>query len=257
MTKYKDQIFKYLVEILVVTIGILIAFALDNWNQNRNKKQQEYEILNQINEDLKVVLQDLKNDFIIHKIALKSHARIDSMTKYNIPYSEEMTFDFYWVKEDEFIFPNKTGFEMLESFGTNLISNLELRNSISYVYNHDFPRITKGNNLYPDIHEFLTPYYQLHFKTNINPELAYKLTLEDNYTINYPREIKTGEISDMEFIGFSPINYNNIINNDEFKFLISEAKKYRLYKYKMYKNTIQHVEEILVMLDNYLKTSDF
>lgn len=249
MQKYKTQIIKYLVEIVVIIFSILTAFALDTWNVNRNNKILEIKVLTQIHEDLGEILKDLKNDFIVHKIALKSHYTIDSTIKNSIPYSENLTFDFYWIKYDEYIFPNKTGYETLESLGTNLISNQELRTKISYAYNHDFPRITKGNNLHPDINEFLTPYYKKQFKVNANPSLKYVLTLEDNYIINYPRKYEIEGKVDFEFIGFTPIEYYKTMNDEEFKFLLSESKKYRIYKYKMYKNTIGHVEELINLIE--------
>lgn len=251
MQKYKTQIIKYFVEILVIIIGILGAFALDTWNIGRNNKILEHKVLIQIHEDLTEILKDLKNDFIIHKIALKSHFTIDSTIKNSIPYSENLTFDFYWIKEDEYIFPNKTGYEILESLGTNLISSQELRTKISYTYNHDFPRITKGNNLYPDINDFLTPYYKKNFKVNSNPSLKYVLTLNDDFIIPYPRTYAIDGRAITEFIGFTPINFPKTMNDEEFKFLLSESKKYRIYKYKMYKNTITHVEELLDLIEKY------
>lgn len=255
MGKYKSQIFKYLVEILVIIFGIVGAFALDSWNQNRNNKILEQKVIQQIKEDLIVVLQDLKNDFIVHEIALKSHFRLDSVIKNRVTYADKMTFDFYWIKEDEYIFPNRTGYQTLESFGTNLLSNQELKSYISYVYNHDFPRITKGNNLYPDINEFLTPYYQQNFKTNVNPDLKYTLILAENYKITYPREIKLGKDVDLEFIGFTPLDFKKTVNDNEFQYLLSESKKYRIYKYKMYKNTVEHVEELIKLIDKFAKGS--
>jgi hypothetical protein len=126
MQKYKTQIIKYFIEIVVIIIGILGAFALDTWNVSRNNKILEHKVLTQIHEDLGEILKDLKNDFIIHKIALKGHYTIDSTIRNNIPYSENLTFDFYWIKYEEYIFPNKTGYNTLESLGTNLISNQEI-----------------------------------------------------------------------------------------------------------------------------------
>ncbi len=255
MTQYKTQIAKYLIEILVIIFGIIGAFALDYWNQNRVNKKLELEILNQIKEDLLDIRLDCKNDFIVHSIALNAHVRLDSFIANKIKFRKEMVFDFYWIKEDEYIFPNRTGYESFASLDPNLITDKKLKTSISYVYNHDFPRITKGNNLFPDINDFLSPYYQLNFKTNTDSKLKYDLLLENNYKISYPRERKIGNITDMEYIGFSPIDIGKTVKSDEFKYLLSEAKKYRMYKYRMYKNTIADVDHLISQIEKFVAKS--
>ncbi|MFM2394330.1 MAG: hypothetical protein RLZZ546_2312 [Bacteroidota bacterium] len=252
MNKYRSDILKYIVEILVIIFGILGAFALDRWNEKRNNKKLEKEVLTQISEDLTFTLEDLKNDFIVHEIALKSHFTLDSVIKNKVKYSDNMAFDFYWIKEDEYIFPNQIGYRNLESIGTSLISNQELRTSISYIFNHDFPRITKGNNLFPDINEFLTPYYQENFKANQKSDLKYTLSLENDYKIVYPREVNLKDHKDYQYIGFIPKDYNRTINDPKFNYLLSEAKKFRIYKYKKYKSSIANVEGVLVEIKKYL-----
>ena len=43
---------EYLLEIFVITIGILVAFALNNWNDERHDKRQETQYLLALNEDI-------------------------------------------------------------------------------------------------------------------------------------------------------------------------------------------------------------
>ena len=83
------------------------------------------------------------------------------------------------------------------------------------------------------------------------------LTLNDNYIVNYPKKIKIGEHSTTEFIGFTPINLSKTLTDDEFKYLLSESQKYRRYKYKMYKNTIENVEELHKLIKEYLNTTTY
>jgi hypothetical protein len=70
--------------------------------------------------------------------------------------------------------------------------------------------------------------------------------------INYPRSQKIDGRNDIEFIGFSPIDFYKTMNDEEFKFLLSESKRYRMYKYKNYKNTITHVEELMNLIEKYV-----
>lgn len=253
MSKFKSEFIKYSLEITAIILGILGAFALDNWNQARLDKNLEREILAQIKIDLEVTLKDMKNDFVIHKTALKGHHNIDKAIDKKLLLNDSLIIDFYWIKQDEYIFPNTSGFETLKSFGTHLLKNKELRNSISYTYNQYFTRLTKGNNLYPDISEFLNPYYLSHFKPNRDTSLHYTLKLDEEHVIKYPRKRIIEEHEELQLIGYIPKEFRKTINDDEFQSLLAECKKYRFYKYTLYKNTIAHVEKTINQIDAYLR----
>ncbi|MCK5279209.1 MAG: hypothetical protein KAK04_11730 [Cyclobacteriaceae bacterium] len=51
-TNFKSDWFRYGFETLAVVVGILVAFALDNWNENRKQDLLEIQYLNGLRADL-------------------------------------------------------------------------------------------------------------------------------------------------------------------------------------------------------------
>lgn len=52
-----------------------------------------------------------------------------------------------------------------------------------------------------------------------------------------------------QLIGYQPIDAEALATDEEFKFLMSEAKRFRGYKYRIYSNAIQHIEELLALME--------
>ncbi|OJJ19280.1 hypothetical protein BKI52_20930 [marine bacterium AO1-C] len=253
MKKYRNIILKYIVEIIVVTIGILIAFALNNWSDSKRKTRLEHDMLEQIYTDLAVVMKDLKNDFRVHKTALNAHLKVSNALKNDLPYEKELAFDFHWLKKDEYIFPNKTGYENLKALGIDLIKNDTIRSYISNIYTYDYPRITRGFNLYPDINDYLTPYYRKHFKPNEDTTLKHQLLLEDSTIVNYPQKFTIDQNQFYRQIGYVPIDFEKLKQDSEYKYLLNEVLNYRLYKCQMYTRTIVDTKTVMKMIERYLQ----
>jgi uncharacterized protein YpmB len=62
---------EYILEILVITIGILGAYALNDWSANRSRKQTELKILKEIKSNLELDLIDLNENRQGHFTNLK------------------------------------------------------------------------------------------------------------------------------------------------------------------------------------------
>lgn len=63
---------EYLLEILVITIGILGAFALNSWNENRKLRQKEAGLIKEINFEFKENRRQLESVINGQKNSLKS-----------------------------------------------------------------------------------------------------------------------------------------------------------------------------------------
>jgi len=248
----KKHIYKYLIEIIIIVIGVLIAFYLTNWGNEIQKRKTENEIISQIYFELNDNLIDLKNDIEIHKTGLKSQLKIQRYLDNEKVNVDSLMMDFYWASKDEYIFPNTSAFDNLKNSGMGIIKNDSLRNLITLVYNNYFPRIAKGNNLHPDISNFLNPYFKKNFKVNRNPNIIYNLYLGDSLKIKYPIDYGNGI---KQIIGYLPLDEKKLKKDEEFKFLISEILLFRVYKINYYQLSIISIEKILNIIETeYQKT---
>ncbi|WP_459212206.1 DUF6090 family protein [Aquimarina rhabdastrellae] len=246
-TSTKKNIYKYLIEIIIIVIGVLIAFYLTNWGEKIKEKKTEREIICQIYFELNDNLIDLKNDIEIHRNALKSQLKVQQFIDSSKIHADSLMMDFYWTTKDEYIFPNTSAFENLKNSGMGIIQNDSLRDLITLVYNNYFPRISKGNNLHPDINNYLTPYFKKNFKVNRNPNIKYNLYLGDSLKITYPRDFGNGI---KQIIGYIPLDEEKLKKDEEFKFLMSEILWFRIYKISYYQTAITNVKKILELIEN-------
>ncbi len=227
-------------------VGVLMAFYLTEYGKKISRSQSEKEILSQIYFELKNSLNDLQNDLAIHEVGLSSNLNVIKFLDNEAVDSDSLIMDFYWMTRDEYIFSNSSGYENLKSFGINLIQDDTLRTLISVVYNINFPRLVKGNTLNPDISDYLTPFFQKNFKTNRDTSLKYSLKLNDSFSINYPREMPRGIT---QLIGYIPIDEKELMNNEEFRFLVSKSLEFRMYKCRIYNQCIRNVRSTLERIE--------
>ena len=126
--------FKYAIgEIILVVIGILIAIAINNWNENRKDLQKEQSI----NEDLQNEFSQnlgLVNAIIaeIESSEKSSLALMESMNKdIDIPTQQEMDRLIYWaIEHNPFNPSNSTYTEIMTTGKIGLIRNTKLKSSL-------------------------------------------------------------------------------------------------------------------------------
>ncbi len=119
--------FKYAIgEILLVVIGILIALQINNWNEHRNNRAFENEILTQIRANL------IKDKLSLIAIVNSNNKAVYSSKKILSLKPNEVTNDSikYWLGDviqfDRFQ-PLTNAYEVLKSKGLDQVSNIQLR----------------------------------------------------------------------------------------------------------------------------------
>jgi hypothetical protein len=129
---------EYLLEILVITVGILGAFVLNNWNNQRIEKLVELEILEGCKVGLEKDLSDLNGNIRIHSIAINSIDEILDAMEADQPYHDSLAFDFGNSMLYSYFVHTTSAFETLKSKGMEVISNKKLRDDIINVYDSKY-----------------------------------------------------------------------------------------------------------------------
>ena len=95
---------EYLLEILVITIGILGAFTLNNWNEDRKTQQEAQELYQQLLLDYESNLKQLNQKIELHRACVnsgffvlnamdKQQANLDTLLIHISVQSIDVTFD--------------------------------------------------------------------------------------------------------------------------------------------------------------------
>lgn len=128
-------------EILLITIGILIALNLNNWKQELNAKVIEINTLQEIQSGLSDDLKDLQFSLEYYKNGKNSSDILIFHLKNKLPYSD--TLDRHFGKLGLFaVLSVRTGpFETLKSRGMETITNDSLRLKIANLYDFHYKTI--------------------------------------------------------------------------------------------------------------------
>lgn len=140
---------EYLAELLVVIVGITIAFSIENYAANQKEKSEE--LLH-----LKGIADDLKNDLRIFQEYVSYNAntivyvkRFNKLLQAGNRTNDSLNFLLMrmgWISNHD---PRDISYQSLRSSGgLDKISNFELRNQIVYHYEHKTSQIQFLNEMH-------------------------------------------------------------------------------------------------------------
>lgn len=152
---------KYTFEFLSIFIAVISAFALNNWNDNRNNRNAESKILSEVNNGLEKDLVDARLNIMGHKMGMKAADYFRSVIA-NKPVSKDsLLFHYFNLTRDFVSIQNTSGYETLKSRGLELIKNDSLRTKIISLYEYDYNTLRKLEE----------DYYELQFQENYFKEI--------------------------------------------------------------------------------------
>ena len=183
-------------EILLVVIGILIALAINNWNDNRKSKLTEIKYVNDLIEDLNNDVIALKEFTVDLESKKASKRKLESFLE-NKEGIDSIEFHIVnqYILTDRFTPSNITIEELKNSGGLKIIRNVDLRRQIVSMYN-SYSKEVHTEDLFLSQNLKLLDIASEYFKNVSQPSIdEINLALEDNKFINgiYTNFAKTRE----------------------------------------------------------------
>lgn len=204
----EGKVSKYLIyatgEIVLIVIGILIALQINKWNQGRVQENKEIEMLKLLRSDLAEGISEFDRSIEQYSTARSSILIIIDHLESNKSYHDSLNSHFfntmlYWGTSD---LTNST-FESLKTIGIDLISNKDLRDNISIVFDEYDSWIEEDEGRYVDV----------------------LVDAGRNILNTRFHQYWDGELVDGKYVGeMVPLDYESLKSDQEYLFFIKSLK---------------------------------
>ena len=219
-------------EILLIVVGILIAFYLDNINAEKQAKEVETELLSELKSNLVSNIKILERTLESESQYLSYNQMILDYLDHRKPYNKELESAFgvyFWTVTTN---PVTGGYEFLKSKGVDLISNDSLRNRISYVFENEFSILKNENEVWSN---------------NLQQNISYP------YHVRHFRRYFATDSNDVELELAKPFNYTSLLEDEEFKSINTEIISNRKWNINSLEKLIGEIEGLIIQIDAELK----
>jgi hypothetical protein len=211
-------------EITLIVIGILLALYLDNLNTEKKIRIVEIKILEELNSNLNNSIKAFDRAIQAEQIYLKSNLMILDYLDNNKPYDEILDKAFgtyFWTVSSN---PIRGGYNYLKSKGIEIITNDDLRNEISFVFENEFSILKEENEVWANnLQQNISyPYHVEHFRS-YSPEGT--------------------DIAIYEYA--KPFSYSALLNDDKFKSINSEIISNRRWNINSLQETTDHIKDLI------------
>lgn len=162
--QFKGNWIKHGFETLYVIVGILVAFSLEDWNENRKANNTEIYILNELISGLSADSSTFSFNNAKHNQAIRSCEIILNALNGDEVYNDSLAFHFAAINYYTILGSNRGAYESLKSMGFETISNKSLRLQIIDIYERMYT-VFKANEkiLVDEIQELKRNFYPYHF----------------------------------------------------------------------------------------------
>lgn len=222
---FKKIDWKYsLGELILIVSGILIALALNQWNEKRKLYDRETEMLKDLQVSLKNDMGDILINLDVHNNSYNSTILLLDHLKAKRPYNDTLDPHFGKALGTTIFLTDDAAYNNLQDKGRHLVTNDSIRADLSILYAHDYKFIAALEEIdSQNLLLHLKPFYTRHFKN-------FKL-----------------------FKNAEPINYDYLIEDPEYISQLEWIRDNRIYTVSRYKTIKNNVGNIIDMLDKELR----
>lgn len=219
VSTFKKKWSEYLLEVIVITIGILGAFALSSWNEQMKLGNKEKDLLAELKISLKTSEAELDDIIESNQESLKLLSSLQKANDEDLPYSVDMDLAFAKITNWTSPFLKSTAYENLKNVGLDIISDPTLKENLIQIFEYEFP--------------YLIDDYD---RTEWN--MAENVTFP--YFVKRIRQISRSEAR--------PHNYEELMNDPEFANILSRLITTRSYGIKLCSETREKVKSIIASM---------
>jgi len=155
----KNRNWGYIIgELFLITIGVLFALGIDNWNNRKEETKKEAFHLQNLQQNLRADLNELKSIIQSHQESRRSCEILYQHLLANKPWNDNLPGWIQGTTRTRLFFPQRAAFENLKSLDFNLIKNDQLRASIFQTYEERFEQVQAAEQkLIHQVNEYWIP----------------------------------------------------------------------------------------------------
>lgn len=146
----ENKLTKYLIyaigEILLIMVGILLAFQVNKWNENTKARTLERDLLSEVRSSLKKDLSDVISNIESNKNKIASQQIIIKWIESNNVFHDTLSVHLRSSFSLTYFSAYQGPYETLKQIGMRNITNDSLRNQISKLYNITYPSYLRFND---------------------------------------------------------------------------------------------------------------
>jgi hypothetical protein len=132
----KENWIRHGFETLVVTIGILGAFTLDNWNEERTANKFEDKLLSELHDRIIESYENVNSAIRADKEIISSCKFILSHFDKKLSYHDSLSLHFVNANNWSILIPRQSAFDNAKSYGLHFISDDTTRFKLTNLYEY-------------------------------------------------------------------------------------------------------------------------